>query len=449
MMAAWMLRSLVIASVLGAGALLLEWTLMAYRRPARWVWIGALAAAVAFTLIAPATSRPIASTSGDSVSVGDVTPTPVGRLATFQERAYGRLDELASRGARFDVPLVLAWLIASLLCGGTLLVAHRRLHAERSGWPRIPFEGHLVLMSDDLGPAVVGLARPEIVVPSWVIHMDAESRRLIALHECEHVRAGDQRLLMLGVLAVVAMPWNPALWWQLRRLRLAVEIDCDRRALRTGASVRRYGDLLLALGTRPRRPLIPAAALGERGSMLVRRVRAFTAARPRARPVRAAAAVACAAVLAGVVAAAPAPRFAPGPAVAPAVSSPVVTLRQTVDTVHLTARTTSGAILPALSRDVAVAVPAGSLRRGSSLDSSRYVFRPGSTGSARAFAGVLTRGAGASWDGRAGAGARSVVRASTRPGCQRAPAHAPCCARDPSGHPPIPRRHTHITESTR
>ena len=53
-------------------------------------------------------------------------------------------------------------------------------------------------------------------------------------------------------MATILMPWNPVIWWQLFRLRTAVELDCDRRVIAAGASVCSYTELLLALGGRPR-----------------------------------------------------------------------------------------------------------------------------------------------------------------------------------------------------
>ena len=79
----------------------------------------------------------------------------------------------------------------------------------------------------------------------------------------------------LASLALIVMPWNPALWWQMLRLRVAVELDCDARVLRD-ADARSYGDLLLEVA-RPRRRLmlLGATAFAERASQLERRIRAI------------------------------------------------------------------------------------------------------------------------------------------------------------------------------
>lgn len=57
------------------------------------------------------------------------------------------------------------------------------------------------------------------------------------------------------------MPWNPALWWIVRRLRLAIETDCDRRVLHAGTDVHAYGVLLLNAAARyARAPLLAGTA---------------------------------------------------------------------------------------------------------------------------------------------------------------------------------------------
>jgi hypothetical protein len=102
---------------------------------------------------------------------------------------------------------------------------------------------------------------------------------------------------------VVVAPWNPLLWWMLQRLRLAIEIDCDRRSIAPDNAVRAYAELLIQLGARVRPAGIPVTAIAEGRSMLVRRIRSFTSAVPRARASRTLAAVACMLVMLATVAA--------------------------------------------------------------------------------------------------------------------------------------------------
>jgi TonB family protein len=83
-------------------------------------------------------------------------------------------------------------------------------------------------------------------------------------------------LLFGAALSVALMPWNLALWFQARRLRVAIELDCDARVLRTHPRPERYGLLLLTIAQR--RSLVPsmlAPMLSEPASHLERRILAM------------------------------------------------------------------------------------------------------------------------------------------------------------------------------
>jgi TonB family protein len=125
-------------------------------------------------------------------------------------------------------------------------------------------------------------------------------------------------LLMGGSVVAALMPWNPVVWWLTWRLRVAVELDCDRRVLAANPAVRQYVDLLLLAAGRNRLSArLLAAHFGEYTSDLERRICAMTDSRVKLRPVLVA--LATSAVL--LAAACEAPR--PDP-VAPGLS-PVVT----------------------------------------------------------------------------------------------------------------------------
>jgi len=71
------------------------------------------------------------------------------------------------------------------------------------------------------------------------------------------------------------MPWNPATWIILSRLRLAIEIDCDARVLRGGVSPKVYGSLLVEVAERAS-PLRFAMALSDSSSHLHQRILAMS-----------------------------------------------------------------------------------------------------------------------------------------------------------------------------
>jgi TonB family protein len=136
-------------------------------------------------------------------------------------------------------------------------------------------DGQHLLVSRDAGPAVIGFRVPAVVIPEWVLELDAALRALVLRHEREHLEGGDPKLLLGAVTAATLAPWNPVAWFQLHRLRSAMELDCDHRVLRAHPDARRYGSLLLAVAQRGDRSDLLAAALTESKSLLARRIAAM------------------------------------------------------------------------------------------------------------------------------------------------------------------------------
>jgi TonB family protein len=122
---------------------------------------------------------------------------------------------------------------------------------------------------------VVGFRKPAVVIPEWVLEFERPLRELILRHEHEHLEHQDPRLVVGAVAIATVAPWNPVLWFQLHRLRSAMELDCDLRVLRAHADARRYGSLLLAVAQRADRGELLAAALTESQSLLARRIAAM------------------------------------------------------------------------------------------------------------------------------------------------------------------------------
>src|SRR5262249_15687809 len=108
-----------------------------------------------------------------------------------------------------------------------LLLVHARFVQAARRWPLEEIAGRQVRLSPATGPVVVGLARPEIIVPRWFVDRALAEQRVVLDHEAEHIEAGDALVLAGACAAVAMMPWNVALWYMLSRVRLAVELDCD------------------------------------------------------------------------------------------------------------------------------------------------------------------------------------------------------------------------------
>ncbi|MGD2068731.1 MAG: TonB family protein [Gemmatimonadota bacterium] len=268
----WMCYAVAVAALVGGAALVAERVLRLADRPARWVWT----AATLMSLALPAATwtwagrEAVAAEGTAALGVPTVVPTsgvaPSGTLL--------RLPDLS----RFDAPAAAAWgatatLLLLLLGGGAL-----HLSRLRRRWRRAVVGNTVVRVSPRVGPAVVGFLRPEVVVPDWVMAADEETRRWIVDHERQHVHARDPLRLAVSLLPAILLPWNLPMWWQLRRLRQAVELDCDGRVLAdAGSSARgRYGRLLLEVARRGGPALPLPAAFAETPSFIERRIRAMS-----------------------------------------------------------------------------------------------------------------------------------------------------------------------------
>ena len=166
--------------------------------------------------------------------------------------------------------LLMVWGIAHIARVSLLLRSARRQAKED---PAI-IDGVPVVVTDSLGPATAGLFRSRVVLPRWVLALPGVQRQYIVKHEAEHRRAHDAHLLFFLSLALLLVPWNVSLWWLLRRLRLAVEMDCDNRVVSALGDRHAYGELLFKVAEASSRgPRLQPAFLG--GGLLEQRLRAL------------------------------------------------------------------------------------------------------------------------------------------------------------------------------
>jgi hypothetical protein len=83
------------------------------------------------------------------------------------------------------------------------------------------------------------------------------------------------QVLTVATLLVALLPWNLPLMWMLRRLRFAMEVDCDARVVHKGADPNDYGLALLYVSERQSRSpftALTAIPLIERTSQLEKRI---------------------------------------------------------------------------------------------------------------------------------------------------------------------------------
>lgn len=289
MIALWMVYATLVTSILTIAGALLDRAASATLRQRRWIWMVALALSAAipsWTAVAPRIGLVRASRVVDPASLA---PT---RAKPQADASPGRLAELIARAepqalGRWDATLAGIWLSSALLALTGYVAASWYLARRRRTWRTTDVDGVRVMVAPATGPAVMGALRPMIVLPEWALTLDPDQRALMLEHERQHVRARDPLALHAAASIALLMPWNPAAWWLIRRLRLAIELDCDARVLAAGRDARAYGTLLLDVCARgiSARPLL-APALFERTSSLTTRILAMRPDRrrfPRAR----------------------------------------------------------------------------------------------------------------------------------------------------------------------
>ena len=285
-MVTWMAYAAGVAGLLAAGAFLLEKVSEEMGWPRRFAWLAGLSLA----LLVPLSASPPDSTNSAEpmpaavAAAPEVAPSTPGDLPSAApveatgdpSREAGVVPGPAERAA-----LVL-WGSASVAALLLVCMVLMATALARGRWNRIRIAGEDVYVSRSFGPALVGVTKPAIVIPRWVIRLGAAVGATVVRHEREHARACDHLTLLYAGIVVALMPWNPFVWWMFLRLRTAVEIDCDRRVLASGIPPTEYGDLLIDIGAgRPARQFFALTMAGSE-SLLERRLEAMRNQRKKA-----------------------------------------------------------------------------------------------------------------------------------------------------------------------
>jgi hypothetical protein len=205
-MPAWLVCSMAFALLLSAAAWQAERMLQRRGRTTRWLWLAAIAASALL---------PLAWLPG----------------------------VLAAMPAE-QAQLKLGWFMLS--SGMLLLLALRSvwLLSHQRRWQKATLLGTPVFLSGGIGPCVAGLLRPRIVMPVWLQLIPPQQQALLLAHARCRLAARDPQWLALAYALILLMPWNLPLWWQLHRLRFAIEVDCDARMLALGHALRDYATVL-------------------------------------------------------------------------------------------------------------------------------------------------------------------------------------------------------------
>ena len=272
-MLTWMLYVIVVSALLSMAALLAERGARLSRVPSRWIWTVTIVTSLLIPSVIASVTIQVPNISVQTARVQKILPLRE-MTSTYLSPAqwvapYIKANETWRHS---DDTVKHAWWLASYAMLFALLASGLHLFLRKRRWMPHNMMGTPVYVATDVGPAVVGLLRPRIVIPQWLTQSPQQQQAAVLAHELSHLKAGDQRLLTIALALLVFMPWNLPLWWQLRRLRYAIEVDCDSRVVDAGHDVRDYSETLIAMGERQSAFIGAVAAMSESKSFLQERI---------------------------------------------------------------------------------------------------------------------------------------------------------------------------------
>lgn len=131
------------------------------------------------------------------------------------------------------IVLAAIWLLGAVFVFTRAVLSHRATVAAARIAPAAPIDlGNIrvAVGAADVGPHVVGLFRPIIVVPPALLD-DPTLLRAALLHELAHVRRYDVAARFIQIVATSLLWWWPVVRVINKRLELAREAACDAWAL--------------------------------------------------------------------------------------------------------------------------------------------------------------------------------------------------------------------------
>ena len=270
-MLTWMLYVVCITLLLSGAALAAERAARLRRVRSRWIWVLTILASLAIPTIIASVSIQVPSLLTPTVSrkitaLREMTSVHVAPLTWVRERTVN-----SAVAPNLNRILQRSWVIVSAVLLAALVLNGAQVFWRKRRWRIGTVAGASVYIAPDIGPAVVGLLRPRIVVPTWLTESPPSHQAMVIAHEQAHLAGHDPQVLTVALFLLVLMPWNLPLWWQLHRLRCAIEVDCDARVLERGLDTRQYGEMLIDVSQRPSVYVGAVAAMSESRSFLEER----------------------------------------------------------------------------------------------------------------------------------------------------------------------------------
>jgi hypothetical protein len=115
-------------------------------------------------------------------------------------------------------------------------------------------------------PTAIGLVRPAVVIPEWVmLELSPNELHQILLHELAHLRRYDDWTNLVQKIVKALFFFHPAVWWIEKQVSLEREMACDDAVVAETASPRAYAECLAHLAEKTliqRSVALAQAALG-------------------------------------------------------------------------------------------------------------------------------------------------------------------------------------------
>lgn len=100
-------------------------------------------------------------------------------------------------------------------------------------------------------PTALGLIRPTIVIPRWVLEeLSAGELNQVVLHELAHLQRWDDWTNLAQQVVKALFFFHPAIWWIEKKITMEREMACDDAVLAETESPRAYAECLAHLAER-------------------------------------------------------------------------------------------------------------------------------------------------------------------------------------------------------
>lgn len=196
----WMIYAVLTSLFIGIAAVIGTHAARQRQRPTRWIWLTAmmlstlLPFAIAFVSIqVPQTFR--TATQPGLVALRDATS--IAMPAVMFD--LGNMEEDQGSSHAIDISAGRIWLTLSASLFMLLAVTAGLLQRRKHRWEKGSLCGTDVRFSQNVGPAVIGVLRPTIVVPKWLTQAPVAQQQHVVAHESAHLRAGDPHILALAL----------------------------------------------------------------------------------------------------------------------------------------------------------------------------------------------------------------------------------------------------------